>query len=163
VAIAESRAAADTRHRIPYPNARPRRIALVGLGARGAAIATTVDAAALAHVVVVPEPSGAVAPGAAQDMLRSIADGADALARAFEGVDMIYAVVAAGDDAAHAPTLARIARHRGVMLTGIIIDDGAVRDERGLDVMRRACDTLVVTADAGDVAGMLAALGTQGS
>ena len=156
--IADSRGATDTRHRVPYPNARPRRVALIGLGERGRAIAAAVEAAQLGHVCVVPAPTGA-SGGDSDAMLRSIAGGADDLARALADADMIFAVVGAGDDASQAPTIARLAHHRNVLLTGVIIDDAAA-PEGGLEVMRRACDMLVITADPDYLVGMLGALGT---
>ena len=119
------------------------------------------EAAQLPHVSVVPAPA-AIAPDAADPdaMLRSISGGADDLARALADADMIFAIVGADDDASHAPTIARLARHRNVLLTGVIIDDAGTA-ERGLDVMRRACDMLVITADADYLVGMLGALGTR--
>jgi 3-hydroxyisobutyrate dehydrogenase-like beta-hydroxyacid dehydrogenase len=160
MAITDTRAATDTRHRVPYPNSRPRRVAVIGLGERGRAIAAGVSTANLAHVTVVPAPGGMAADaGSPGDMLRSIADGADGLARALQDADMIFVVVGAADDASYAPTLARLARHRNILLTGVIIDDPSGAPERDLDVMRRACDMLVITADADYLNGMLQALG----
>jgi hypothetical protein len=158
---AHSRTATDTRHRVPYPNARPRRVALVGLGVHGRAIAHDVAAARLSHVEVIQAPGGASASAAdSQAMLRSIAGGADDFSRSLEDADMVFAVVGAGDDASYAATLARLAHHRNMLLTGVIIDD-ATAPRRGLDVMRRACDMLVITADTDYLIGMLHALGSE--
>jgi hypothetical protein len=157
---AESHAANDTRHRVPYPNARPRRVALIGLGERGRAVAATVDAAQMPHVSVVCAPA-ASAPAADSDaLLRSIADGADDVARALADADMIFAVVGGGDDSSYVPKLARLAHHRNVLLTGVIIDD-TTTPERGLEIMRGACDMLVIAAEADYLVGMLGALGTR--
>ena len=157
---ADSRTATDTRHRVPYPNARPRRVALVGLGARGRAIAADVAAARLSHVQVIQAPGTASASGGdPHAVLRSIAGGADDFARSLEDADMVFAVVGAGDDASYAATLARLAHRRNMLLTGVIIDD-ATTPERGLEVMRRACDMLVITADTDYLIGMLGALGS---
>lgn len=157
---AESRTASDTRHRVPYPNARPRRVAVVGLGARGRAIAADVAGAGLAHVQVVQAPGGASASGVdPQAMLQTIAGGADDFARSLADADMVFAVVGAGDDASHAATLARVAHHRNLLLTGVIIDD-ATTPARSLEIMRGACDMLVITADTDYLIGMLSALGS---
>lgn len=134
--IAESRAATDMRHRVPYPNARPRRVALIGLGERGRAIANGVEAAQLAHVRVIRDPS-----------------------RALDDADMVFAVIGGGDDPSDAPTLARLAHQRNLLLTGVIVDDSTT-PKRDLEAMRRACDMLVMTADADYLVGMLGALGT---
>jgi 3-hydroxyisobutyrate dehydrogenase-like beta-hydroxyacid dehydrogenase len=156
---AQSRAASDTRHRVPYPNARPRRVALIGLGERGRAVAATVEAAHLSHVSVVCAPAASAPVADSDALLRSIADGADDVARALADADMIFAAVGGGDDASYVQTLARLAHHRNVLLTGVIIDD-TTTPERGLEIMRRACDMLVITADADYLVGMLGALGT---
>jgi len=157
---AESRAGSDTRHRVPYPNARPRRVALVGLGVRGRGFAADVAAAGLSHVHVLHVPGSASASdGDPRSVLRSIAGGADDFARSLEDADMVFAVVGAGDDASYAVTLARLAHHRNMLVTGVIIDD-ATTPQRGLEAMRRACDMLVITSDADYLVGMLGALGT---
>ncbi len=163
MALSESRvAAADTRHRVAYPNSKPRRIIVAGLGMGGRSIVETVSAAAMVHVETLVLRGAPAASPNADDVLRSIAAGADELDRALAGADMVFVALTPADDASFAGAIASVARHRGVLLTGVIVDaqaGGPALRHDVLDEMRRACDMLVVTADADYLTGMLAALG----
>jgi hypothetical protein len=133
-----ARAASDTRHRIGAPNSQPRRIKLVGMGKGGGAIVGALDLAALRNVEPV------MAAGAA---------GPFELA----GAEMIFMVACAGDDLAAAAQIGQLGRAAGVMVTGILLDQGDTRAE--LPTLRSASDILIVARDAGYVADMLAQLG----
>jgi hypothetical protein len=158
-----SRASADTRHRVPYPNARPRRVTLVGLGAGGRRLAATIGREALPHVDVVAATAATNGDAtSAEHVLRGISAGAADFERSLDRADMVFVVATPGDDFSSAARIAALAHGRGLLLTGVIVeaaDDQAASGARSLDAIRRACDMLVVTADASYVAGMLEALG----
>ena len=156
----ESRIAADTAHRVPYPNSKPRRIKLVALGAGGERLVREVAAQHLAHVDAVAWPASAGATRNADDVLRNVSAGAGDLERALDGADMVFVLATPDDDASFATAIASVARHRGVMLTGVLVSDAENAPGPPLHELRRACDMLVVTGDSSYVAGMLAALGT---
>ncbi len=164
MALSESRvAAADTRHRVAYPNSKPRRIIVAGLGTGGRRIVEAVADAAMPHVDTLAVGAAPAASPNAGDVLRTIAAGADELDRALAAADMVFVAVMPDDDASFAGAIAAVARHRGVLVTGVIIDPAAGRStlrHETLDEMRRACDMLVITADSDYLSGMLAALGT---
>jgi cell division GTPase FtsZ len=169
MAVTDHREATDTRHRVPYPNSRPRLVKLVGVGTQGGAIADAIGRQDMPHVKVVTTPpltAGAAVPrvdAAGGELVRSLAAGADGLARALAGADMIFVVVGSDDDASYAVAIGRYGREHGVLVTGVIIDTESDRrraGDRSLDEMRRACDMLVITSDADYLAGMLAALGS---
>ena len=95
--------------RIQAPNAKPRSIALVGLGAGGAAVAEQVRDAELEGVQLrifptprPPEP----------DALASIKSNGDDLYRALHEADIIFVVARPGDDVRLVPVVARLASRR---------------------------------------------------
>jgi len=169
--MSSSRAATDTSHRVPYPNARPRRIKLVGVGETGRRVASRIEGPELTHVDVVPPPAGSTAsiaqagePGASAAMLRSIASSADQQAQALAGADMVFIVLGRGEDAREASAISRIARNMRTLVTGVVIDDASepsLVGERGLDELRQACDMLVITSEPEDLRAMLSSLGTM--
>ena len=158
--MTETRTATDTRHRVPYPNSRPRRVALVALGHEGVRLAAALDRARLPHVDVIELPRVAPTP---DTLLSAIAERSGDLASAFKGADMIYLVCGPDDDVGFAAPIAQIAHHRGVLVTGVLIHREAAQsgmDHANLNALRRACDMLVIAADDDSLAAMLAALGT---
>src|SRR4051812_39317784 len=142
-----SRAATDTSHRVPYPNARPRRIKLVGVGDIGRRVAAQVEGPDLIHVDIVPGSGGAGRVSLAQGdpdgsaaMLRSIASSVDQQAQALADADMVFIVLGRGEDAREASAVSRIARNMHILVTGVVIDDGSGGNEvgeRGLDELRQ--------------------------
>jgi len=172
MAMSSSRAATDTSHRVPYPNARPRRIKLVGVGETGRRVAAEIQGPDLTHVDIVPAAAGANAasmghvgePGASAAMLRSIASSADQQAQALVGADMVFIVLGRGDDGREAGAISRIARNMHTLVTGVVIDDASEPSqlgERGLEALRQACDMLVITSEPEDLRAMLSSLGTM--
>jgi hypothetical protein len=160
MAVTDARTATDTRHRVPYPNSRPRRVALVGLGHEGARLAATLDRTRLPHVDVIELPRIASTP---DTLLGAIAERSGDLASAFKGADMIYLVCGPDDDVGFAAPIAQIAHYRGVLVTGVLIYREAAQPGVGdanLNALRRACDMLVIAADDDYLAALLAALGT---
>lgn len=162
MAVTDTRTATDTRHRVPYPNSTPRRIALVGLGQEGVRLAAALDRTRLPHVDVIELPRIAWTP-TPETLLGAIAEHCGDLASAFKGADMIYLVCGPDDDVGFAAPIAQIAHHRGVLVTGVLIQGEAAQSNVGdanLNALRRACDMLVIAADDDCLAAMLAALGT---
>jgi cell division GTPase FtsZ len=170
--MSSSRAATDTSHRVPYPNARPRRIKLVGVGETGRRVAAEIHGPDLTHVDIVPPSAGAttasLAHGGEADasaaMLRSIATSADQQAQALAGADMVFIVLGRGEDGREAGAISRIARNMRTLVTGVVIDNASEPSqvgERGLDELRQACDMLVITSEPEDLRAMLSSLGTM--
>jgi len=172
--ISESRAAAaDTRHRINYPNGRPRVLALVGLGEGGAKIARRIGDYGFNHVQVLtvesPPPGGRVEAhesAALTGMARAIAAEGRRLGRALEQADMIFLVATPADDLGVAGEIGQLGRQRNIPITGLLIQEpnAATASTRGaLELLRAATDMLVVVSDAGYVTEMLSELGGPGA
>ena len=169
MAVSSSRAATDTSHRVPYSNARPRRIKLVGIGDAGRRIASSMRGPDTAHVDIVQTMQSdqtkldRAGQGASAAVLRSIADSVDQRTDALDGADMIFIVLGRGDDAQEAAVIGHVGRGMGTLVTGVVIDPatgGGAVGERGLDQLRQACDMLVITSDSDDLRAMLSSLGT---
>lgn len=161
--FSESRLACDTRHRIAYPNSRPRAIKLFGLGEGGAAIARDIAGRGYAHVEALAAGNGRAAPGAdSQGVLRAIASEGSDLERIIEAADMVFVVARDGDGVGLATVIAQLARRHGKLMSGVLIQavDAAVEPhDATLDALRAASDMLVIVSDAGYVPEMLGALG----
>ena len=158
--VSESRAAADTRHRVAYPNSRPRAIKLIGLGEGGGTIARDIAGRKLRQVeaLVGGAPRGDTDPA---DLARALANEGSEIARAVREADMVFIVAREGDNVALAPAIGQMAHERSVLVTGMLIQD-ANRDvvARGtLDALRSASDMLVIVSDTEYVPEMLGALG----
>lgn len=174
VSASDKSAASDTRHRVNYPNSKPRAIKLVGVGDGGARVARKVERMCLSGVdTVAPltdRASGDKAPSST-GMLQAIALDGNELSRSLSGADMIFTVACTGDDVAYAAVVGQIARSRNVLVTGILIESRRSANERGgptsdaqrtsdaLDVLRAASDMLVIVSDESYVSEMLNALG----
>lgn len=133
-----ARACTDTRHRIAASNSQPRRIKLIGLGQRGAALAAALDLGRLRDV----------------EVLRA---GAGIDANQLAGAEMVFMVACAGDELDAAPAIRRLAREAHLMVTAILLDRG--EGHAGLPALRAASDMLVVASDASYVSDMLDQLG----
>lgn len=141
--MTSSRAATDTSHRVPYPNARPRRIKLLGLGSTGQRVAVGMVGPDMAHVDIVPDAS-------TRD-------------ESLAGADMIFIVLGRGEDGSEASAVGELARGMGTLVTGVVIDrvgGNPAVGEQGLDRLREACDMLVITSEPEDLRAMLSSLGT---
>jgi NAD(P)H-hydrate repair Nnr-like enzyme with NAD(P)H-hydrate epimerase domain len=154
--VSASRAATDTRHRIRQPNSRPRTVVVAGLGEGGRRLVAALALRPMPNVRILPVPPPSTA--APREMLERIAEGADDLARAFDGADMIFVVCEPGDDVGFAAPVARVARHRGLLVTGVVIGRTGDEANADLDALRRACDLIVISADDASLHGMLDAL-----
>ncbi|GEM_PF-1183442 len=167
--LSESRAAAaDTRHRIDYPNSRPRALALVGLGDGGAKIARRAGEHGFAHVRILtaehPSPDRHVDSGEASaltGMARAIAAEGHRLGQALEQADMIFMVATPTDDLGVAAEIGQLGRQRNILITGVLIAPSATAPnvDGALELLRAATDMLVIASDASYVMEMLAELG----
>ena len=158
MAVSESRAAGDTRHRVSYPNSRPRAIKLVGLGEGGRRIAEAIAGRGLAHVEAIAAPAGST------DMQQATIDEDSAIGRAIRGADMVFLVAQDGDNVTFAPAIGQMAHGRGVLVTGMLIqarDAGSHVPDSTLSRLRSASDMLVMVTDADYVVEMLGALGAS--
>ena len=146
--------------RIQEPNAKPRSIALVGLGAGGAVIAEHIRDAGLhdVNLRVFPTPRPP-----APDALASIKSNGDDLHRALSEADMIFIVARPGDDVGLVPVVSRMARDRHVQVTALYLVEAMesdAHDDPTLRTLRSGVHMLVVASDETYVATMIAALGS---
>ncbi len=159
-AIDRKRPAFGLPGRIQEPNSRPRSIALVGIGERGAAIARDLkdeDIAGLDVHVFARSASGA-------DALAAIKAGGGDLQRDLTASDMIFIVACQGDDVGLAPVVAGIAHSRNHPVTALYIvpadaDFVAEAEDRTLKTLREGVEMLVIVSDESYVPAMIAALG----
>jgi cell division GTPase FtsZ len=151
--MSESRVAADTRHRVSYPNSRPRAIKVFGLGQGGSEIARRLGDAGFGHVEALPT-LGEGGAGPALDR--------NALQRVVETADMVFVVARDGDDIGLASVLSPIAHARNILVTGILIQALEARTpspDATLNALRSASDMLVIVSDEAYVGERLGALG----
>jgi cell division GTPase FtsZ len=144
--------------RIQSPNSKPRSIALVGLGAGGAAVAQRISGEGIAQLDV------HVFASASRDAaLADIQSGGEDLQRALGNADMIFIVATRGDDVGLAPVVSRVAhgRHHPVTALYIVPPETALSEEEDntLRTLRAGVEMLVVVSDETYVAAMVAALG----
>lgn len=144
--------------RIQAPNSQPRSIALVGLGAGGAAVARAVAAQAIVHLDV-----HVLAKSAGGDPLAAIQAGGGDLQRDLQAADMIFLVARHGDDVALAPVVSSIAHGRNHSVTALYIvpPDRVGPEDEALRTLRAAAEMLVVVSDESYVAAMIGALGAE--
>jgi hypothetical protein len=146
--------------RIQEPNSKPRSIALVGLGAGGAAIARDIGAQGLPNldVHVLAKSAGAGATIAA------IQAGGGDLQRDLTEADMIFIVACSGDDVGLAPVVSTIAHSRKHPVTALyVVPPDAVRsasEDPTLKTLRAGVEMLVVVSDESYVPAMITALGS---
>ena len=143
--------------RIQAANSTPRGIALVGLGAGGAAIAREVASEGHPHVEVhvLAKSGGALA---------AIQAGGGDLQRDLARADMIFLVACRGDDASLAPVVSRIAHSRNHPVTALYIvppgEPSDIEDET-LRTLRSGAEMLVVVSDRSYVPAMIQALAPE--
>jgi cell division GTPase FtsZ len=144
--------------RIQAPNSRPRSIALVGLGAGGAAVARNVSRDGPAHLQV-----HVLASASGEDAVAAIQAGGGELQRDLMSADMIFIVARRGDDVGLAPVVSGIAHGRNHPVTALYIvppDAGATaHEDETLRTLRAGVEMLVVVSDESYVGAMIAALG----
>jgi len=145
--------------RIQAPNSTPRRIALVGLGEGGAAIAREVARQGHGNLevhVLAKSPAG-------DTSLAAIQAGGGDLQRDLIGADMIFVVACRGDDVGLAPVVSRIAHSRNHPVTALYVvpprADSADAEDETLRTLRTGVEMLVVVSDRSYVPAMITALG----
>lgn len=153
MAIAESRAAADTRHRIGYPNSKPRRIKLVGLGEEGCRIARKVGTRGLQLVDII-ETNALAGCGkvTSEAVIRNIASEGGEIHRALHDADNV----------AFSAVIGQIGRQKCVPVAGIFLQDkeqDAAPGSASLDLLRKSTDMLVIASDESYLLEMLCELG----
>lgn len=145
--------------RIQAPNSQPRKIALVGLGEGGAAVARAIAAEGHANLDVHVLAKSA----AGGDALGAIQAGGGDLQRDLMGADMIFIVTCRGDDAGLVPVVSGIAHSRKHPVTALYIvpaDGGSGAEDETLRTLRSGVEMLVVVSDRSYVPAMIAALGS---
>lgn len=165
MAISESRAAAASTHfRVQYPNSRPRRIKIVGLGDGGGRIAQSVGLRGLVDVEIIK--AGNDFKDHADAVIKGITDDARELLRPLQEAEIIFIVAVSGDQVEFARVVSRIARGLGKLLTGVLIEKNAknnsaqaVEDATTLDTLRACVDMLVIGSDESYLDEMLSELG----
>lgn len=143
--------------RIQAPNSRPRKIALVGLGEGGAAIARSVGREELPNVEV-----HVLAKSSGGDAVAAIKAGGGDLQRDLTAADMIFIVARPGDDVGLAAVVSTIAHSRNHPVTALYIvpaGAGSAEEDATLKALRAAVEMLVVVTDESYVRAMIAALG----
>lgn len=161
MAISESRAAcASTHFRVQYPNSRPRRIKIIGLGEGGARIAQSIAQYDLIEVEI-------IAPGDyikdhADAVVKGINDDVRDLHRQLQEADIIFMIAVDGDQVDFARVVARVARELGKLVTGILIEQRTNQRSNtsaALDTLRASVDMLVIGSDESYLEEMLGELG----
>jgi cell division GTPase FtsZ len=144
--------------RIQAPNSKPRSIALVGLGAGGAAIARRISCEGTPKLDV-----HVFASASGSDALADIKSGGGDLQRALGSADMIFIVTTRGDDVGLAPVVSRVAHSRNHPVTALYIvpSEASLSEEEDntLRTLRSGVEMLVVVSDESYVVAMIAALG----
>jgi len=147
--------------RIQAPNSTRRSIALVGLGAGGAAVAEQVRDAGLDDVQlrIFPTPRPP-----APDAIASIKSHGDDLYRALNEADIIFVVARPGDDVRLVPVVSRMAHDRNAQVSALYLvpsgHDAETHEDATLRTLRTGVHMLVIASDDSYVAAMIAALGS---
>ena len=161
MSISESRAAcASTHFRVQYPNSRPRRIKIIGLGEGGRRIAQLIGQRGLVDVEIIN--SGDYVRNHAEGVVKSITDDARDLHRQLQEANMIFMVAVSGEEVEFARVVSRIARKLGKLATGVLIElpgAQAASNAATLDTLRACADMLVIGSDASYLDEMLNELG----
>lgn len=146
--------------RIQTPNSRPRSIALVGLGAGGAAIARSLPREGFGNLEVHVLSPSAGGP----DQIAAIKAGGGDLQRGLTDADMIFMVACHGDDVGLAPVVSGIAHSRNHPVTALYIvapdKQLAASEDETLKTLRASVEMLVIVSDQSYVPAMIAALGS---
>ena len=159
--ISESRAAAaSTQFRVQYPNSRPRRIKIIGLGDGGGRIAQTISQRGLADVEIIA--TGDYVKNHAEAVVKGIADDVAGLHRQLQASEIIFMVAVTGDEVAFAHVVSRVARELGKQVTGVLIEaqsGKSVNAAATLESLRACVDMLVIGTDETYLDEMLGELG----
>lgn len=161
MSISESRAAcASTNFRVQYPNSRPRRIKIIGLGEGGGRIAQAIAHRGLAEVEIIAT-SGNFKDHAAA-VINGINDDTRDLYRQLQTADIIFMIAVSGDQVDFAGVVSRVARELGKLVTGMLIEKQGEQSANGLttlSTLRTYADMLVIGSDETYLDQMLGELG----
>jgi cell division GTPase FtsZ len=156
--VAQKRPAFGLPGRIQAPNSKPRTIAVVGLGAGGAAVARELSRERQPNVEVHVLAKSA----AGADAVAAIQAGGGDLQRDLMAADMIFIVACKGDDASLAPVVGRIAHSRNHPVTALYVvpPEAPLTDaeDETLRALRTTAEMLVVVSDESYVPAMIATL-----
>ena len=163
MSISESRAAcASTHFRVQYPNSRPRRIKIVGLGEGGGRIAQVIAQRGLAEVEIIA--TGDYLKDHAAAVIKGINDDARDLLRQLLSADIIFMIAVNGDQVDFARVVSRVARELGKLVTGVLIEKQGEQAANGLATLatlRTCVDMLVIGSDESYLDEMLGELGAN--
>jgi cell division GTPase FtsZ len=163
MSISESRAAcASTHFRVQYPNSRPRRIKVIGLGEGGGRIAQAIARRGYAEVDIIA--TGDYAKHHAETVVKGVTGDAKGLHRHLQEADMIFMVAVSGDEVDFARVVSCVARELGKLVTGVLIETGGglfMQGRSTLDTLRASADMLVIGADESYLDEMLSELGAK--
>lgn len=161
MSISESRAAcASTNFRVQYPNSRPRRIKIIGLGEGGGRIAQAIAQRGLAEVEIIATRGNLKDHAAA--VINGINDDARDLYRQLQAADIIFMIAVSGDLVDFAGVVSRVARELGKLVTGMLIEKQGEQSASGLttlSTLRTYADMLVIGSDETYLDQMLGELG----
>ena len=165
MAVSESRAAAVSTHfRVQYPNSRPRRIKIIGLGDGGGRIAQLIGQRGLVDVEIIN--TGEYQKDHAEAVAKRITDNTKGLYCQLQEADIIFIVAVSSDQVEFARVVSRIARELGKLVTGVLIEKNAENNSAQaleaattLDNLRACVDMLVIGSDESYLDEMLNELG----
>jgi hypothetical protein len=152
---ARAASAAEARYRIPHPNARRRRIALVVLDPGAAAVAERLAAQGFPRALALP------AEASGEAWLEALLAPAREMPGLLADADHLFLIASAEGDAAMAGAVAEAARDRGVPVSAFLLAPSSAQDERlarPLARLRQVAKMLVLAREEEDIAAVLAAL-----
>ena len=159
--ISESRAAAASTHfRVHYPNSRPRRIKIIGLGVGGDRIAQAIRQRGLADVEIII--TGDDVKNHAGAVVKGITDDVAGLHRHLQEAEIIFMVAVSGDEVTFAHAVSRVIRELGKQVTGVLIEAQSGHSANAaatLESLRACVDMLVIGSDETYLEEMLGELG----
>ena len=162
---ARAATAEEARYRVDYPNSRPRASKIVALDERAAAITRDLETAQWngARFLALAGRTKGVQGLDSIPLDLDLRDSSGRISRLtgeLAGADVLVMISSAGEVADDAGIIGKCCAERGIMTTGIIVEDGAGADavERSLKSLRPNARMLVVASDADYIPEMLAAL-----
>jgi hypothetical protein len=162
---ARAATAEEARYRVDYPNSKPRASLIVALDDRAAAITRELETASWngARFLSLIGRSKSVQGLDSIPLDLDLRESSGAVVRLNEmlaGSDVVVMIAGAGEAKDEAGIIGASCAARGIMTTGIIVEDGAGSKEveRTLGALRPNARMLVVASDADYVREMLTAL-----
>ncbi len=152
---ARASSAAEAAFRVPYPNARRRRLALVALDAAAASAAARLAAQGFPEALTIG--------GEANDQawIERVLAPAREMPALLADADHLFLLASAGADPAMAAAVADAAAARGIPVSALLIAPDATADAaltRALARLRPVARMLVLVREEADIAAILSAL-----